>query len=67
MIEIIKFGHIKTTKCKECGCLFKYHDKDDTTVIEDVVFSTDIRHSIEKRVIINCPQCNHEILLEATR
>ena len=64
MIEIIKFGHIKTTECEECGCLFKYHDKDDTTVTYDEVLGTG---RIKERVIINCPQCNHEILLEATR
>ena len=64
MIEIIKFGHIKTTECQECGCLFKYHDKDDTTVTYDKVLGTD---RIKERVTINCPQCNHKILLEATR
>ena len=64
MIEIIKFGHIKTTECEECGCLFKYHDKDDTTVTYDTVLGTG---RVTERVTINCPQCNHEILLEATR
>lgn len=64
MIEIIKFGHIKTTECEECGCLFKYHDKDDTTVTYDKVLGTGC---IKERVTIKCPQCNHKILLEATR
>ena len=64
MIEIIKFGHIKTTECEECGCLFKYHDKDDTTVTYDTVLGTS---RVTEKVTINCPQCNHKILLEATR
>ena len=64
MIEIIKFGHIKTTECEECGCLFKYHDKDDTTVTYDEVLGTG---RVTERITINCPQCNHKILLEATR
>ena len=64
MIEIIKFGHIKTTECEECGCLFKYHDKDDTTVTYDEVLGTG---RLKERVTIKCPQCNHKILLEATR
>ena len=64
MIEIIKFGHIRTTECEECGCLFKYHDKDDTTVTYDNVLGTG---PFKERVTINCPQCNHKILLEATR
>ena len=64
MIEIIKFGHIKTAECKECGCLFKYHDKDDTTVTYDEILGTG---RLKERVTINCPQCNYKILLEATR
>lgn len=61
MIEIIEFGKRKTAECKECGCKFKYDDDIDT---QNVCLTS---NPPQYKKFINCPQCNYEIVLEATR
>ena len=62
MIKIIKHGTRKTCTCDNCGCVFSYEEED--IKVEDYV--THIVYGVEGhtwRGIINCPQCEHKIVL----
>ena len=53
MIEIIKRGTKRTTKCEYCGCEFRFEDED-----------TDIDFIAEEEVqYVKCPQCNEQVIL----
>lgn len=60
MIEIIKHGNKEkywsvTTRCPECGCIFKFNPLEDT--YHERVFCEDR---------INCPDCGNEITVYDT-
>ena len=70
MKTILKAGTKRKTTCEECGCLFsfetediyhfEYHnDNDDFTQVEG------FKHGY--KMFVTCPQCEHEVVLEATR
>lgn len=63
MIKIIKSGTIKTIECKECGCVFKFDEEEDT---EKIDYSSQF-YPKGYKTIIRCPQCETVITLEATR
>lgn len=56
MIEIIKHGTKQKTTCKKCGCLFSFENEDLKT-----------RYENPNTGMINCPQCNNEIVIFAKR
>lgn len=57
MIEIIKRGTKRTTKCECCGCEFRFEDED-----------THIEFLGEEEVqYVQCPQCDEQVILKQTR
>lgn len=57
MIKIIKEGTRKKCTCDECGCYFSYEK-------EDVKIEKINGGFGGEKLIIDCPQCNIEILLD---
>lgn len=59
MIEVIKHGHhptnIVTTKCPECGCIFKFDHMEDT--YHERIFCEDR---------VDCPECGKPITVHDT-
>ena len=62
MIEIIKPGTKNRVECKYCGAILSYQ-KDD---IKEHFYDTPLCPTTYKKYIM-CPQCEHEVVLEATR
>lgn len=59
MIEVIKHGKevargIIITRCPNCGCMFKFHDGEDTS--DDEI----------RRVFVICPDCEEHIAVHNT-
>lgn len=67
MIKIIKPGFLKEVQCSKCGAVLSYDANDDVeTRYEKSV--APLMETYKKPVkYIICPQCNHEIVLNATR
>jgi len=59
MIKIVKSGTRKKVECLECGAVLSY---EETDVIKES--SELVKYP---RKFIHCPQCNAEIILEATK
>lgn len=58
MIKIIEKGTKRKIRCKDCGCLFSFDDR-------DVNIRTRIRiYGAEVYGTIVCPQCKNEIVLD---
>ena len=61
MIEVLKHGEKKetariiTTRCPECGCVFRFNDDEDT--YHSRIFCEDR---------IDCPDCGHTIKVHDT-
>lgn len=56
MIQIIKPGTKKITKCEKCGCQFSYEEEDirsDNRVFEETW--------------VMCPQCHIRVIITAAR
>ena len=62
MIEILKRGTKRQIECNACGALLRYQEED--IKLEDKFISP--IESYNRKYII-CPQCNHQIILEAQR
>lgn len=62
MIEIIQRGTKNKCTCANCGCIFSYEEED---IKHDGAYSMDVLRT--RKSYINCPQCNKEITLVATR
>lgn len=60
MIKILKYGHKMEIECKNCGALLQYEYED----IQETKYSSPLGGW--KRYII-CPQCNKEVITEASR
>ena len=60
MIKIIKPGTKKEVECTKCGALLSYDEKEDVQTSKRRELSYD-------HFYIICPQCKHEIVLNATR
>ena len=60
MIKIIKPGTKKEVECTKCGALLSYDEKEDVQTSKRREFSY-------YHFYIICPQCKHEIVLNATR
>ena len=60
MIKIIKLGTKKEVECTKCGALLSYDEKED-------VQTSKRRELSYYHFYIICPQCKHEIVLDATR
>lgn len=59
-MKILKMGHpneVRTT-CKECECEFLYNNNDIQKEYKQGLYD-----SYEKKAWINCPCCNHKIIL----
>lgn len=56
MIQIIKPGTKKITKCESCGCQFSYEEEDVKTVLT----STSMQWVV-------CPQCEKKVMLVTVR
>ena len=66
MIEIIKHGTKKVTKCKHCGCEFSYEEEDLKYLnYQKDKFESGIKAGYKRYV--TCPQCEKEIIVEQTR
>lgn len=66
MIEIIKRGTKKITKCNFCGCEFSYEEEDLQYLnYVEGKFVPGINHGYKRYVL--CPQCEKEIAVAQTR
>ena len=69
MIEILVPGTLKRIKCRKCGALLQYDEKED--VKEECIekkFSTNMPSGYGcKQKYIICPQCKNKIILSSTR
>lgn len=64
MIKVIKKGTKKEQECEKCGCVFSYDDGDVTEIRG---YSSEIVLLSRYKKYIKCPQCNHMIILEASK
>ena len=62
MIEIIRPGTKKKIECGECGAILRYEQEDIQT---GAVLISPLSTGSKKYIV--CPQCNHQIILEAQR
>jgi Fe2+ or Zn2+ uptake regulation protein len=68
MKTILKEGTKRRATCDECGCLFSFESEDIYHIEKqsDKFFTVaGIKHGY--KMYVTCPQCEHEIVLEATR
>ena len=66
MIKIIKLGTKKEVECTKCGALLSYDEKEDVQTGKERSFSC-YQYYMRPYHYIICPQCKHEIVLDATR
>lgn len=64
MIKILKHGHIMKIECKNCGALLSYEYED---IKEDKYNKLALDGMSGWKRYIICPQCNAEIITEASR
>jgi len=65
MIKIIKPGTIQKATCKECGCIFQFENED---ILERPEIPGDVPMVMRRLYkYVNCPQCNEEYKISATR
>lgn len=71
MIKIIKPGFLREVQCSKCGAVLSYDTNDDVETRYENSNAPLIETYIEtyKKPIkyIVCPQCNYEIVVNATR
>ena len=68
MIKVIKPGFLKEVTCQKCGAVLSYDSQEDVKSRSSKTFLTNcVEAANRQEKYIICPQCKHEIVLNAVR